>query len=139
MVPKPERPTGVTILAILGIIGGVFGLCGGIGIIGLASSNLLANSSVHFNAGTLTILGIIALVIAVGDLVFGIGALQLMPWAWTLGVAIEGFGILYSIASIALLGSSVFTTGLSIIVSGIVIYYLFQPQVQRAFGRAVAA
>jgi hypothetical protein len=131
---QPQRPTGVTILAILAIIGGVLGLCGGIG--GVLGGSFI--SSLGANASVVFFFSLISLILGVGDLAFGIGALQLKPWAWTLGVGLEGISILYEIVSVALQANSVASAVFGIVISGIVIYYLFQPNVQQAFGRVAS-
>jgi hypothetical protein len=140
MQPQPQRPTGVTILAILAIIGGALGLCGG--ILGLVGGGLItaasASASTHVNTGLIFVFSVIALIIGVGELVFGIGALQLKSWAWPLGVGVLGLGILLNIIDIAIQPSSAVTGVIGILINAAVLYYLFQRNVQVAFGRVAA-
>ncbi len=85
--------------------------------------------------GMALILGIIAIVIALGQLAFAYGAWTLQPWAWMLGIGLQAANIVFSIiAGIANnnLGGQI----VSIIISGIIIYYLMTPPIQKAFGRA---
>jgi hypothetical protein len=133
-----QRPLGVTILGILAIIGGVLGLCGGIaGLTGgalLASSSLATTSSTAAAAtGAVFIWSIVLLALGVLDLVMGVGALMLKGRAWTLGIGLEAVSILLGIYNITqgAVGSAV----VGIIIAGIILYYLFTPEVRKAFGR----
>ncbi|HEX6818254.1 MAG TPA: hypothetical protein VF120_07765 [Ktedonobacterales bacterium] len=143
-----ERPTGVTILAILAIIGGVFGLCGGgLGLLGGALGGAAAGSlgasgattsdtaALAADAGVLTIISIGLLVLSVFYIILGIGALRLSPWAWTLGVALSAVAIIVDVVE-AVLTHSFVSPIIGIVISGIILYYLFQPNVRQAFQRA---
>ena len=121
------RPTGITILAILAAIGGVLGLLGGFGVLFLGS---VAAS------GAVMILGLCALAYAALLVAFAYGAWTLKPWAWPLGVAVAIFGIVVAILQIVLGGSSIFSQALSIVVDGVILYYLNQPGIKSLFGRA---
>lgn len=121
-----QRPLGITILAILAAIAGVLGLLGSLLILGV----LMAAG------GIFLILGLVTLVLSILYLAFAYGAWTLKPWAWTLGVGL-------SVASIilTLIGLTQGTQGLvgaliSLVISGVILYYLFQPDVKAAFGRA---
>jgi hypothetical protein len=80
-------------------------------------------------------LGVFALVLALLQLAFGIGAWQLRSWAWTLGVALQGLSVvqvLINVLTQGLSGQGIFT----LLVSGVILFYLFDPGVRRAFGRS---
>jgi len=120
------RPTGITILAVLAAIGGVLGLFGGFIV--------LFGGTILFGAlGGL--LGLAALAYAGLLVAFAYGAWTLKPWAWPLGVAVAIFGIVMSIVYI-IGGSSIFSQALSIVVDGVILYYLNQPSIKSLFGRA---
>ena len=121
------RPTGITILAILAAIGGVLGLLGGFGVLFLGS---VAAS------GAVMVLGLCALAYAALLVAFAYGAWTMQPWAWPLGVAVAIFGIVVAILQIVLGGSSIFSQALSIVVDGVILYYLNQPTIKSLFGRA---
>jgi hypothetical protein len=140
-----KRPVGVTILAILAIIGGVLSLLlalfGALGT-GLAASGALATSGatapatgvLAFATASLAILGILYLA-------FGIGALMLKGWAWTLGVIALVLGIISNLVSPLIngngyTGSAITNIIISIVVEGLLLYYLFRPNVRAAFGKA---
>ena len=121
-----ERPTGITILAVLAAIGGVLGLFGGF---------------IVFFGGTILfgalggLLGLAALAYAGLLVAFAYGAWTLKPWAWPLGVAVAIFGIVMSIIYV-LGGSGIANQALSIVIDGVILYYLNQPGIKALFGRA---
>lgn len=82
------------------------------------------------------IFGVLSLIIAVGELAFGIGAWTLKPWAWMVGVAVEVGSVLLSIILVVLGYSSIASVIVSIIIAAIILYYLFTPPIRRAFGQA---
>lgn len=125
MQQTTQRPTGITILAVLAAIGGVFGLLGGFVLMGAGGL---------IGAGMAVILGIVTIVIAIGDLAFAYGAWSLQPWAWMLGIGLQAANILFSILA-GILNNSLGSQILSIIISGIIIYYLMTPPIKKAFGQ----
>jgi hypothetical protein len=144
-----KRPTGVTIIAILaiifnglGLLGGVFALVAG-GILAtvdvpadVAAEAGLAAGQAGQLGGIAALLGIVVIILSALGLVFGIGALMLQPWAWTLGVGLYALNIIVGLASIAFNPSGAGSQVISLVVAGLVLYYLFTPQVKAAFGRA---
>lgn len=127
------RPTGVTIIAVLAIIGGIFGILAGVAVLGLGG---LATAAGGTDVGVTAILfGLLLLVVAIGELAFGIGAWGLKPWAWTLGVGIMAASIVISLLS-GLINGNLTNQIVSIVIDAIVIYYLFTPGVKAAFGKA---
>ena len=64
------------------------------------------------------------------------GRLNVKPWAWALGVAVAGFGIVVSILQIVLGGSSIFSQAISVVIDAAILYYLNQPTIKALFGRA---
>lgn len=138
-----QRPRVVTILAVLAAIGGVLGIFAGLGLIGLgAVGGALVGASGEAAAGFLIgafaiIWGLVTLVISVADLAFAYGAWGLKPWAWMLGIVLQGASIF--MALINWVGSSSGNFGsflFSAAISGVIIYYLLTPEVKRAFGKA---
>lgn len=118
-----ERPTGVTIIALLIIIGGALGVIGGlVGLLGSDSSGALVGASIG------------ALIVAAAQLIVGIGLWTLQKWAWTLAVIVLGLRVVVDLVLI-------FTGGLAaaaivnLVITAILLWYLFRPNVQQAFGR----
>ena len=64
------------------------------------------------------------------NIVFGVGALQLKPWAWQLGIVCQGIGIVLGLAQFGM-GRRGSVVGL--VIAGVILWYLFQPDVKRAF------
>ena len=132
-----QRPLGITILGILAIIGGVLGFFGSLAIIfaGSVVATAGAATSTATTGAFYTFLGIVFLVFSIGDVVLGIGFLTLKQWAWTLGVGLQILGIVIDILFITQ-GNSAGSEVINILLSAVIIYYLFRPEVKAAFGRA---
>jgi hypothetical protein len=127
------RPQGVTILAILAAIGGVLGLLGSLALIGIGG--IAAGAGGGFLSGFMAIFGIVVLAQSVLLLAFAYGAWTLQPWAWMLGVAAIAIGLVIN-ALFILNGSEIASQIISIVISVVILYYLFTPAVKAAFGRA---
>jgi drug/metabolite transporter (DMT)-like permease len=136
-----KRPTGVTIIAILIIIGGILLLLAGIG--GVAVGSLFISQIIGLG---FVIIGAILLAVGIGYLVVSYGLLKGKRWAWTITVVLLFIGIAINIASI-IFGSfainmdiSTFLTANSgniagIIISVIILYYMYRPHVKSYFGK----
>ena len=136
MQQTAQRPMGVTILAVLAIIGGLLALLAACGLIGLGSFAAASGvTGVGLVGGGAIILGILFLVVAVGELGFGIGAFTRQPWAWTAGVASQAGVIVINLLQIVLGGFSI-SPLISILIAAAIIYYLFTPEIKTYFGRA---
>lgn len=119
-----ERPLGVIIIGILWIVLCIPGIFLGIW--------LMARGAVFFGPfGPL--FGAVSIIMGIISLIIGIGCFRAWPWVWTGGVILTAINLLMGIISI-------FTTGagalLSIVISGIILSYLFQPHVKAYFGKA---
>jgi len=129
-----QRPTGVTILAVLAAIGGVMGLFAAIGLFGLGA---LAGVAGGFLAGGFAIFwALVTLVQAAISLVFAYGAWYLKPWAWILGIGVEGLAVLVAFINWIGGSSGFFSFLVSAAIAGVIIYYLLTPEIKRVFGRA---
>lgn len=117
-----ERPTGVTIISLLIIVGGALGIIGG--LLAVLSSDDSALAGV----------GIGTLIVAVAQLVVGIGLWTLQKWAWTLAILVLGIRIVVDLVAV-FLGGNLLTVIVSLVINGVLLWYLFRPNVQRAFGR----
>ena len=136
-----KRPTGVTIIAVLVIIGGIILLLAGIGAVAVGSLFLSQITGLGF-----IIIGVIILVVGIGYLVVSYGLLKGKRWAWTITVVLLFIGIAIDVASI-IFGSfainmdmSTFLTSnsgsiASIIISVIILYYLYRPHIKSYFGK----
>ena len=128
------RPTGITILAVLSAIGGVLAILGGVALIGLGGLGAAATGqAAMFGLGA--VFGILALALGIASLAFAYGAWTLQPWAWTLGVVLQGASIVFAVVAI-IGGSDISSQIIGVAIAGIILYYLMQPSIKAAFGRA---
>jgi hypothetical protein len=132
--PTTARPTGITILAVLSAIGGVLGLLGGIAAVGIGGLAAASTGAAAF-FGLGAVVGLILIATAVASLVFAYGAWNMLPWAWPLGVAIQIISLV--LAALAIISSGDISGQIiGIVISAVILYYLFQPSIKAAFGRA---
>jgi hypothetical protein len=144
MQPTPKsRPTGVTIIAILSIIGGIIMLIGGLFLITAGALipslppstfegsdfsdlpvSLLGGGAIAVGAFTIA-LGIVSFIVAYG-------LMKGLCWAWTVTIVLSIISIISNAISIA---SGNFGGIVSIIISGVILYYLYRPHVKAYFGK----
>jgi hypothetical protein len=129
-----QRPIGVTILALLAAILGVLGIIGGLTIAGLGSlSGGLMGSA---DLGALAfVFGGAELIVGAVALAFAIGAWSGRPWAWALGVIAALANVVLPIIWLLVGASSILNVAISVVIAGLILYYLNQPAVKRFFGR----
>ena len=114
MESQKHRPLGVTIVAILTAIGGLIFLGSGLVLLIVG-------------------IGVILLALGIAYLVMAYGLWKGRGWAWTITLILSVIGIIVAIASIVAgnVGAII-----SIIIHGVVIYYLYRPNVKAFFGAA---
>ena len=150
-----ERPMGVTIMAWLAIVFGAFGVIGSVTAffgalaimaIGTSAAGLGAvggGAGLAFSGIMVLISAIVLGVLAIVEIVFGIGALGLKGWAWTLGMYWCFAAIVLDIINVFASGSgfagALLGAVLGIAVAVVILYYLFRPEVKGAFGKSAAA
>jgi hypothetical protein len=132
-----SRPTAVTVIAVLLIIGGALGVLGGLAGLFLGAAVGVAGGSGEAAAagGLVALLSIVAIVLSLVNFVIAYGLWTLKPWAWIATLVLEGISILLSLGNVVSgngAGGAVF----GIAIAGVIIYYLMQPNVKQAFGRA---
>jgi uncharacterized membrane protein (DUF2068 family) len=128
-----QRPTGITILAVLSFIGGILAILAGLALVGLSGAIAAAAGG---GTGLATILGLLLLIFGVLEIVLGYGFWTLKPWAWSMGVALQGAGIVLNVFQFINNSSQLASVIFSIAISAAILWYLFQPHVKAAFGRA---
>jgi hypothetical protein len=144
-----NRPTGVTILGWIAVVFGVIGLIGSImGIIamigvmalsaGIAGSGAVAGGAYLAGSAFLVIALLIwTAVLCAVEIAFGVGALQLKPWAWTLGTIWTWISVVTSVLSVVInRGSGIFSMLLNVVVAIAILYYLYTDEVRAAFGKS---
>jgi hypothetical protein len=128
------RPMGITILAVLSAIGGVLSILAGIALIGLGGVGAASTGQAAlFGLGA--IFGLLILASGIASLAFAYGAWTLQPWAWTLGVALQILSLALAVVAI-IGGSDISSQIIGVAISAIILYYLMQPSIKAAFGRA---
>jgi hypothetical protein len=159
--PK-SRPTGVTIIAILNIIGGIIMLFGAIALIAIGAilptlppsafnqselpGNLTAGQapipppgvpmvSPSLFGGIGIAIGGVLLAIAIVSFVVAYGLLKGLGWAWTVTVILSIISIVLNVISIA---AGNIASIISIIISAVILYYLYRPHVKAYFGKGVS-
>lgn len=120
------RPLGITVIAILAAIGGVFGIINGLGL--MTGGGLLGALGVTVLGLPPVVYGVIVLVIGAAELYAAYGAWNLKGWAWMWLLVLQVIGILLSIyPRLNIVG---------IAIGAVVLFYLYTPQVKKAFGRS---
>ncbi len=124
MVEDKERPIGVTIVAVLGFIFGALGVLGG--LLMLAGAGMFASmyeQSAAVAGGLVAAGGIAVLVSSIIILIVSWGLWVGKSWAWWLEVIFSGIGVL-SIFGRDIAGA---------VISAIVLWYFFKPEVKEFF------
>lgn len=127
-----QRPTGITVMAVLSAIGGVFGLLASLALLGLGA----AVSATGGLGGLAALAGVIVLAYSILSLVLAYGFWTLKPWAWPLGIGVQVLGIVQAVLQFMNNSSNVISLVISLAIAGVILWYLYQPHVKAAFGRA---
>jgi hypothetical protein len=100
-----------------------------------SSGMYLSGAAPSFLVGGAVAIGSVIIAIGIISFIVAYGLLKGMRWAWTLTVVISIISIVLNAISIATgnIGGIV-----SIIISGIILYYLYRPHVKVYFGKAPA-
>ena len=120
-----ERPLGITILGILWILGGLMWLVAA--FVGGAVLTIAGLEAIG------AIIGVVLFIIGIVDIFLGIGCFMGWSWVWIIGVIFMAINILIGLVT---LFSDLVTGLVSIIISAIILWYLFQPQVKTYFGKS---
>ena len=127
-----HRPTGITIISVLMIIGGLILLF--TGITPLLIGPLISTDSNYQTSGFfITIGGLTLVVLGIASLIVSWGLLKGKRWARTITLIISFISII--IAIISLVSSRDLIHIISVIIYGIIIYYMFINKVKLFFGK----
>lgn len=165
MQAERKRPTGVTIIAILTIIGGILTLIGGTALVivgplisqytvsdtsGIFEDNMYSNlNSTDLSStngvlvifgGYLSIIGIGLIILAIVNFIVAWGLLKGKGWAWTIAVIVTIISLVIGIIIVVLNGvvgdfSSIIGQIVGIVINGIILWYLYRPNVKSYFGK----
>jgi hypothetical protein len=129
-----HRPTGITIIAILMIIGGIILLFTGITplFLGPLISIDISDYQISQLGLLITIGGLVLVGLGIASLIVSWGLLKGKRWARTITLIISIIAIIFAI--ISLISSEDFIHVISIIIYGIIIYYMFTNKVKLFFG-----
>ncbi len=139
-----NRPTGVTIIAVLMAIAGAVMIIAGTSALAFAPFIPVAVQNQNLPAGmSMTMLGGIAvgagsfmIALGIASLVISYGLFKGKGWAWTAAVVLSIIGIAMSVVAIV---TGNFGSVISLIIDGVILYYLYRPHVKAYFGKAVSA
>ncbi len=147
-----SRPMGVTIVSILMIVNGALLVGGGIFTI-LVIPNIineqLAGNQTNITIGgqtniqvgkTITglintiIVGVSSVSIALGVTAFVLawGLLNGKGWSWLITVILAIISVIFSIVAVV---SGGFTSFITLIINGVIVYYMYKPPIKAYFGR----
>ena len=131
-----RRPTGITIISILMIIGGIILLFTGITPLFLGPLISIESSSDYAisELGMLTTIGGLVLVgLGIASFIVSWGLLKGKGWARTIALIISIIAIIFAFISLASNGDLIHI--ISVIIYGIIIYYMFTKKVKLFFGK----
>ena len=130
-----HRPTGITIISVLMIIGGLILLFTGITplFIGPLISIDSSDSSASALGLFITIGGLTLVALGIASLIVSWGLLKGKRWARTITLIISIIAIIFAIISLASSGDLIHI--ISVIIYGIIIYYMFTKKVKLFFGK----
>ena len=131
---QTNRPLGVTIISILMILSGIVSIVSGlIGVVGALSLSTISPQS---DVATLSIglmgVSVFIIILGIATLAIAWGLLKGKRWAWTITVIISIISILLSLVGIAIGG---YYQVISLILYGIILYYLYKTDVKTYFGK----
>lgn len=126
-----QRPLGVTVIAIVLAVSGVFQVLVGTEALGYTNLGLgdVANAT--------DISGWAAIISGALSIIGGFGLFTLAGWAWMLAIVILGIRIVADLLTIVTLGLNDLGVGAvtNIVISALILWYFFRPNVRTAFGR----
>ena len=132
-----QRPIGITVISILMIIGGLILIFTGITPLFIGPLISIDSSSSNYQTNALgfliTIGGLTLVGLGIASLIVSWGLLKGKRWARTITLIISFIAIIIAIISLA--SSQDLTHIISVIIYGIIIYYMFTNKVKLFFGK----
>jgi hypothetical protein len=128
-----SRPIGITIIAIILAVGGIFSILVGLEALGITSFGLADVAEAGGVSGWASVISGVLSLIAAG------GLFTLAGWAWILAVVVLVIRIVADILAAIVVG---LTSSLGLgsigaaVISAIILWYFFRPNIRAAFGRS---
>lgn len=123
-----QRPTGLTVIGTAFII---------FGLLSIVGNGVRLISSPGWDAATL--FRVLAIVIAVAQIMAGIGVLGLRAWAWPVSLVVAALIIAINIVGNVVLGTQaatvLATAAMGVIASVFIMFYLLRPSTRAFFRR----
>lgn len=135
------RPTGVTVIAVLCLIGGILGILGAVsllffgGAMGTGGAAAGDGQTAGLGAG-MFIIGGVGLIASIFNLIVAYGLFTLKGWAWIVAVVLQVLHIVTNGANMLQGVKGIGSVIVGIVIAAVILYYLFQPHVKQAFGKA---
>lgn len=143
-----NRPIGVIIIAVLQLIGSIMSLLVGLGILIFRDAFLqMLSQSPEFQqsaqdlppgvlGGVATFTGVVMLIASLIGFLLAYGLFTLKGWAWIVTLIFSALGILSNLSSIITGQTNRGFAVIQLVISIVIVYYLWRPEVKRAFGRS---
>jgi len=125
------RPMGITIIAVVALIAGILGIFGSLALIGLGG--FAAAVGAVGGGGFVVIGGLVLLALSIAEIALAYGFWTVKTWAWRLGVILALVQVVWAVVSLVLVRFDIVNLLITIVISGIWIYYLNLPQIRTAF------
>jgi len=125
-----KRPLGVTIVAILMLINGIILIASG--AFGITTAEILAGEMGNALTGGIVAISSVVIALGIASLIIAWGLITGKGWAWIITVILSIISIIMSIISIA---AGSFGSIVSLIINGVILYYMYRPDVKSYFGR----
>jgi len=127
-----SRPSGITILVVLQSLAGLAALILGVLMVlaagFLGTIELPAEVPSYFTGVIVAVIGMVLIFIGSISFIVSYGFWNGRAWAWTIGIVLNVISLISDLAS---LPSGI----VSLLLSGLILYYLTRPHVKRYFGK----
>ena len=146
MTTTTSRPTGVAVMALVAAIAGVSDILAGLGDIGLGGGFL---GDLGFGAtlnGIMTAIGLALVAVGALGVATAYGLWRGLNWGWLIARLWASLCIIAGVIGVALsvlsdrivteIAAAMIGTAVPAVVAAVVLWYLYQPHVKAAFGRA---
>ena len=120
------RPTGISIIAGLEVLGGLFFL--GIGALLFFAGAFVSQLTALIPGVVVGTIGVVLIIFGLVTFFIAYGVWNGRGWAWTVGVVFAALGLIIGLMTLP--GGIV-----TLLVDGLIIYYLTRPHVKKFFGK----